>query len=194
MNRTINRRGGTLLAGIAALAFVAYANAGQTVVSVTQVRPQQPSPSGEAVWALPTIRAYWMNRYVDPASGRLMHGAHWLYAKEEDGRWVLRPPTSQPAMRGKPGPARRSRGFREDRPGLQAQELSAEVSRMREENRKAVESNAAAAAAVTTITATAQELSASAKGAQASLAGVEAMRSELKELREEVARLKKGSK
>lgn len=36
------------------------------------------------------VKAYPMGRYVDPASGRLMHEKHTVYRVEEDANWNLR--------------------------------------------------------------------------------------------------------
>lgn len=187
------------MAGVLALALVPLVGAGPGGASVTQpplsAAPTPPRGPDAPVWAPPTIRAYWVNRYIDPASSRLMHGQHWLYSIEEDGRWILRPqPAGAAAVTAKAGPARRSRGYREDRAALQLNELGAEIARLREENKKAGQNAIATNAALTAITTTGQELAAAAKGAQASLAGVDAMRAEIRALKEQLAALKAAAK
>src|SRR6478609_8494857 len=45
-----------------------------------------------------TVKAYGINRYVDPADSRLVHERHAIYRLEQHPAWITRSPRSPPEV------------------------------------------------------------------------------------------------
>jgi len=54
-----------------------------------------PAGSVSGLRATESIKAYGMNRYVDPADSRIMHERHAIYRLEAQPAWISRPPKYQ---------------------------------------------------------------------------------------------------
>lgn len=62
--------------------------------------PEVPLPNQENVRGPETVKAYAINRYVDPANARYMHERHVLYRIDEDPQWQLRVPSKKQILIG----------------------------------------------------------------------------------------------
>ncbi|HEY0791400.1 MAG TPA: hypothetical protein VGD78_10095 [Chthoniobacterales bacterium] len=70
------------------------ATAGERPVTAQQVSSGHPASLGSlaSVRDRETVKVYGINRYVDPADGRVMHERHAVYRLEQPAGWVLRQP------------------------------------------------------------------------------------------------------
>ncbi len=89
----------------------------------------------ESVRYAENIKAYPVNRYVDPANRGVMHEGHTIYRVETSARWNLRPnqPVAVPL-----GPTVAVRGNPATHPGPLPGELAAELTRQKEATRTVI--------------------------------------------------------
>lgn len=94
-----------------------------------------PSEGIESVRYAENIKAYPVNRYVDPANRGLMHEGHTIYRVETSARWNLRPnqPVAVPL-----GPSVAVVRNPAAHPGPLPGELTAELSRQKEATRTVI--------------------------------------------------------
>ena len=126
-----------LLAGVALLAGCATHPKAVLVSPLPRDVPGTTLPSEgiESVRYAENIKAYPVNRYVDPANRGLMHEGHTIYRVETSARWNLRPnqPVAVPL-----GPRVAVVRNPASHPGPLPGELTAELSRQKEATRTVV--------------------------------------------------------
>lgn len=126
-----------LLAGVALLAGCATHPKTVVVPPLPRDVPGTTLPSEgiESVRYAENIKAYPVNRYVDPANRGLMHEGHTLYRVETSARWNLRPnqPVAVPL-----GPSVAVVCNPAAHPGPLPGELTAELSRQKEATRTVI--------------------------------------------------------
>lgn len=94
-----------------------------------------PSEGIESVRYAENIKAYPMNRYVDPANHGIMHEGHTIYRVETSARWNLRPNQPVPVPLGPRAVVVRDPAAH---PGPLPGELTAELSRQKEATRTVI--------------------------------------------------------
>lgn len=192
-----------LIAVSVSLAGAAAAVAGQPEVSGpvrgVPVRPTPPPAvvSEAGVWYPGVTKTYVFRRYVDPANPRLLHEAHVVYRREDDGGWILRPSPTVVVS----GPSAGTARARKDKTPAVANELAAELARQRAETERLIVEATKYRGATEALTKEASDIAQLAKELRARLPSQgeaearvrSALQAEIRQLSERLARLESAA-
>lgn len=167
-----------------ALLFAASAFAGTETVPA----PQPAVRKKPIVWAPGVVKAYPVNRYIDPANRRIMHERHVLYRRESDGGWILDVPPDQQAIVG-PVVATGER----NRPALLRKELASELARQKQASAQLEAEAKKVADRQEEMTRHLVEFTQTVRGSQGNLVRVNEMGASITELRRQVEALTRAN-